>query len=271
MKRIQGISLFLVVAFVGCERQSVEQPELTETVQRHSGLIHINQTDYTKDGEESTSYTIGAKFFGTDTDACRLEKIGACIITACAAAETPPHAGALTLSGGMLPALIDRMDDGEYLTYGDQKKLFDAGQTLQLDAEGGDIPAFSAELETPSQAELTSPLLVAPPHSLHVHRTVPLVLTWNAGEDPVGEARIVLRDNDPENDIEIACTFDASSSQGQVPVSVLDRLSEGVGELRFEMQTLQTVEVEGWAVDVATSHTGLMPDGQFAFGPITLR
>lgn len=132
-----------------------------------------------------------------------------------------------------------------------------AGTSVAASAPGEGLPAFSFSSTLGPQLSPTShPLATAALDQIHLVRTAPLVVTWDAVD---GEVELSVmqytKDTDQELLRSIWCHWPGSAATATVPAIAVDELIESsavsmstmyFGSLARELKTIEQADVELW-------------------------
>lgn len=198
---------------------------------------------------------------------CTDQTIGDCVVSSCdvdtadAGTASYPQAGAITLSGGTGTATITPDANG---VYADVNKpgstLWAGGETLSVQAAGGDVPAFSGTITAPSQLTITSPALVTG-NSWPIPRSSDFAMTWTG--DSAGQLTVTIRafTNGNQHRTDATCRFAAATHAGSIPASVLGQLPAGSGAIVALVASDQAIAAGGWTVHVQALSGAVDPTG----------
>ena len=152
--------------------------------------------------------------------------MGPCRVIDCAKEGVLPggaNAGTVAVNRGATDVLITRPgDDGLYPPAVEGRAVWIPRDALKITATGGDVPAFSQNVDAPVGLELTGPAPTA--GKIAVARTRDLTLTWTAG---AGRAILSLNQTpftDARASLDVLCDFDATKGTGVVPAAALSAL-----------------------------------------------
>jgi hypothetical protein len=142
---------------------------------------------FVTDNLSSHVSAVGADFtLSAGPTGCTQRLEGTCTIVSCpsVAAEGPltyVAAGALSFSGFVTP-LEPSPSDGDPVAYQASQSgtLWAAGETVEVSATGGRVPAFKASLVFPAPLELTSPATVST-----ISKSAGVSLSWQEANDYV--------------------------------------------------------------------------------------
>ncbi len=170
-------------------------------------------------------------------------------------------AGTIMVSGGnedlaMVP------EAGNYTPYQSDSPLFTGGETLEVSAAGGSVPAFETSLTAPGHLTVTGPMLpIGSPYPLD--RSQDLILTWEGASAGVVEVRLAGPQELPQPQTSIHCVFDVAAGQGTIPKAALDRVTlTGTGTLAVDVAAETEVVTAGWGpVNIRASVQALKANG----------
>jgi hypothetical protein len=168
----------------------------------------------------------------------------------------------ITISGGAVQPSITLTPNAnaQYqtdLVTGDL--LFVGGETLTFSAQGGDAPAFEADLVAPSFITVTQPVFTGAAFAITLGDD--LEVAWTGGDEGVVSVFLV-RALGPGEANKVECTFPASAGAGTVPATALEVLGTGAGSMSVTVQNEQTLELaDDWRVRVLAYSSGGVPGG----------
>ncbi len=174
-----------------------------------------------------------------------------------AGTPTAPHAGQIDVSGAMVELTISPGMDGTYPPATGTAQLYAGGESLNVIAAGGDVPAFEATVTAPGSVDVTSPSLTG--GLLMIDRSMDFPVAWTEGM-AVGNVIVrfsgfeMMSDGGSRN-VSLGCSFEGSSGMGTVPASALGNLPGGGASGAFSVETSMSTDVMagGWLVTVNAS------------------
>jgi hypothetical protein len=178
-------------------------------------------------------------------------QIGPCTITVYTtpqvyAGRAFPSAGTITISGLDEPVSMAPTGSGPGLyapIASHTNSLFSAGESVTISATGAVVPAFTANLVAPSLIDLQSPA-VTNDTGLTLDRSADLTVVWSGGG--FGTVAVDFVDSAHTS---VGCTFPSSDGTGTIPKAALAALvPEGVGALQIDVQSTQTLMIDGWTI-----------------------
>ena len=156
-------------------------------------------------------------------------------------------AGSITILGGKVPVTLTPDAQSKYPDARDPAKdLFDGGETLEIEAAGGMVPAFTTRVVASAGIDVTSP--AQPPNKgpITVDRTADLVFTWTSG----GSGKVILSLNDGLG-VKLTCTYDSPAGKGMVPKAALGALAaSSKGSFGLGAGTFKTITAGNWTVSI---------------------
>jgi hypothetical protein len=202
----------------------------------------------------STGWTggVSASFSRTTGGSCTQRTVGPCSVARCdynggAPRTTNLSAGAITITGGM-PGTItfSPLSDGSYDYSGTYS--FAAGETLDVSAAGGTVPAFTASVTFPTAITVTAPTTGT------IDRSQDLAIAWTGGDASV---LAKIQEGTSDRGVLIQCVFDASAGSGTIPAGALSDLEAvalgsggNEGDLSVDSVSIQKVSPGGLPVTV---------------------
>ncbi len=238
-----------------------------------SGIVSLTQTSFAAGGMTFNSYTAFAGFSeGTvatlNSASCKQSTDADCNITECSAPTSQPDAGVadggavapvkaptagdITIAAGQTITLSPD-DKGAYGAKTGQVQLFAPGATIQIDAKGDTVPAFSKALTGPSVVTLTSPTWPAagqPP--LAFDHTKALALAWSGGS--TGNVGVTLSTSVSGAVTVIACTFPANANQGSISAAAMGKLLvTDSASISMSASSTESFEQDGWKLQVSAN------------------
>jgi hypothetical protein len=182
---------------------------------------------------------------------------GACSYFANCAQATPTYvsAGALTISGGSIPAgtKVTPETIGDYF-YDSGGTLFTGGQTVFVAGSGSVVPAFGVEsLVAPPAASLTSPAIAS--GNFKISTSAALSVAWTGGQ--AGATFFIEGFNDAANASFFYCQWDGGASPGTVPQSILAGLAGQSGSLSFGQTIGSTFSAGSYSIDLEAMEIGM--------------
>jgi hypothetical protein len=253
-------SFGVLVLLCGCATSSRESAQTPETcAHEHKGRVTVSV-----DQEPVLSSRVVATFADTEVSSraptCTVTTVGACTVTecqtenpagtSCLAGARTTAAGTIGVSGGASPAIALSSDKTRgYAGVTSPGARWIAGDALHVDAAGGEVAAFAADLVFPSRVEITGPadyVAKKSPISLDWKSGIPL--TWKPGTGKVW-LHLIQGDVDVRKRTEIECEADAASGAFTMPPEALEHL-EGT---RMTDSANATLEIAGRAhVDITS-------------------
>lgn len=221
----------------------------------------------------SRQLSITAMFRKGLTTDCVARHVGTCQITRCGQGGS----GGAAVSAGTITVGATKLEPRPDKTYPPlfSAGAYPAGQMVHVEASGGDVPAFSADVLAPTPLAVTTPaggnldMRVPLPGSLS--KSKDYALAWVANQGEVS-AQIYQHwgPSSTKPSLFVACRFDAASGQGVIPSAALADLSTGQGpltELQFNIKSDVVKTVGGYAVTVSSSERGATFDVEGGVAP----
>lgn len=259
-------------------------PDLGPEVVR-TGTVFVSQSQFEASSMTFSSTTGYANFFigpgGTAASPCTYTSttLPSCQIVHCPkpdlgmfdmADSTPdmavssvPHAGTITASGfSGTPSSFSLTPGpgGVYSLFNVNASLWVGGETLTIDAAGGDVPAFNQTLVAPSQIRVTSPVASA---VTPLHQGDSLTLAWKGGT--FGEAVVTFTADGSAELVSMICTASASAQTLTIPSTTVSQLPVGsTVNIGISSRSLKVSTVEGWPLNLqVTSNAVSDVDGSY--------
>ena len=175
---------------------------------------------------------------------CERRTVGACEIETCVRLGEDPlpmlvglRPGDITVSGESACTIAATE---EYCALASGERYWDpaAGGTITFTATGGDLPAFTVEVEAPTLATLTAPT------ATEVPRASDLAITWTGGS---GTVQALGGGWSPTSDRRVAVECEAPASAGAltVPAEALQALHSG-HPIGVQIHTQEVRDVGGY-------------------------
>jgi hypothetical protein len=258
MRRVGAVWL-LAVGVPACGSEVISSPASHRTddgaLAGTVGVFVFQQQD------EQGSYfesALTASFRGGEDDACITIRDGACTRRDCrwqhrsAETEDALHAGRITAASGDRKLVLEPGAGGTYRAEFGSGALWENGKGVVIEAAGGSIPYFRAELPGPSVVTIEEP----PPPSLDavllIRRGSPFVFVWGGSE--TGDVLAVLSSQSGSSYDTVTCSFPAGSGEGIVSADILSDFNVEGSSMRLSMGVghSQLVDADGFLVDVVT-------------------
>jgi hypothetical protein len=200
---------------------------------------------------------------GASPPSCTPVRYGACIVDNCTGVD--PNVP--RLSAGVIR--VDSADAGIHVTFGPSgttggDKAFAGGEMITVSTTGGDIPAFSVNMQVPLMLlvdQPTKPTLRSTTFAVAAPHGAPLKLSWTRGAPGVF---LVVQSLDIQGfgalgRVNASCFFRSEAGSGTVPAEVLSDVMVGQ---QFVLLTANAVEVSAGAQPVTVWIVGeaLTPD-----------
>jgi hypothetical protein len=239
-----------------------------------SGGVRLQSHSFQFNGRTIASSLGGAGFlpdlYGA---ACTSRTFGACVSTLCDAPPSkgcrpapgkPPNAGAITVTGARAPLSFAPTSSGPYTVYSSASALWVGGNTLTIDAAGGDVPAFKGTLTAPSPVTITSPAATNP---VVIDRTRDFAVAWAGGG--AGQVVLTLTTTPPKAGqprTSVTCRFPVASGQGAAPAAALATLPAGDGHLGLVVGADTELKAGNWPVTLSATTLAVQADGSGYLG-----
>jgi hypothetical protein len=181
-------------------------------------------------------HVVSAGFYDTVATPCALTTMGACTLQKCAntAPTTTNNAGIITVTGGA-PGTTTLNPSGDSYTPIMMNSLYwSAAATLSVTASGGDVPASSTSVMTPSLITVSNPPapnqdMLGPP--MAILRSTDLQLSWSGGS---AGSDVEFTLSSLPGDYLAKCKFPAGNGAGTVPSAILTQMfDDGVTTARI--------------------------------------
>jgi hypothetical protein len=191
---------------------------------------------------------------------CTYQTVGPCLVSTCdlsgagGGGPTQPHAGNITLTGGLRDVTLTPDANGRYPSDSAATTLFNSGSTVAFAAAGDTIPSFSANLSAPPGVTWGTPDLSS--HAITIDTTSDLSLTWSGATSDLVE--IAVGGMTAGVDLVSAlCSYDANAGSGTIPsTNVLDQIASYVtGTITVHPTTVETVTAGGYDVTLKLADT----------------
>lgn len=209
---------------------------------------------------------------GADSS-CERTEVGDCVATVCPVDEPAPlgeqyrHAGEVTAVMNAVDQTISAVSapasSGKYsiTSFSPYVRLLGL-ETGVVSATGGDIGAFSQDVEFPLLLLATNEVVPSPlsGYDIEVSRVGDFTLTWDRGAP--GVSYLIQRNIQSDERYRLNCTFDSSSGAGVIPGELLSLMPVGMRLDAFTVADYeQYVSEELVRVRVATEVTVPDKDG----------
>ncbi|HEY8038400.1 MAG TPA: hypothetical protein VIF15_01345 [Polyangiaceae bacterium] len=181
-------------------------------------------------------------------------------------------AGAITLTGPLTPPTT-LTDPGSH-PYAEVDRphisLFGDGETLQISATGGTVPAFSASLVAPTIATVVSPAMpdIESSNLLVLSGAADLTLAWTHGG--AGQVGVLLAGGTGSTSTWASCAFTASAGSGTVPQAVIQTMASP-GMLYVGVSNDTVVDSGGWGITINAGTWATLPDGHVALTRVSVQ
>lgn len=235
------------------------------TVPAHSGFVSIQSYDAMNiPGTPTRGGSTSAGFFTAGSACTTMQTIGPCAVRNCSTA--PPQgaqsAGAITITGATKPLSLVPGTDKVYAQQTSTTSLFTGGETIMFVAAGGDVPAFTVSLATPTKATITAPTKPAAGSLLAINRGQDYSVSWTGGGG--GQVQVFL--SGAGGQPSLFCKFAASAGSGKVPTAALMTMSAGMGS--FAMAAISEAQkiAGAWGIEASSYFNAVWPDAAIVSG-----
>ncbi len=221
---------------------------------RTGAIFAISDTSTAGDAGPKSSHRAGAHFehVVSPDQTTRSKTVGPCVIETIGsgneADEEVRSAGAIHLTGGVKTIDLAPKADGTYSPVSGSTSLFNGGETLTVNAEGKDVPAFTTSLTVPSLVTLTAP--AAPGGALTVTRSAGVTATFTG---TTGTVVLYFGLAGTSSAHTATCTFAASAGTGVVPASAFADFGTGTGTFDFYVKEASSASPDGWDIRFTVS------------------
>jgi hypothetical protein len=157
--------------------------------------------------------------------------------------------------------------------------FWQGGETLTVTATGAAVPAFSAQLVTPTVAKLSAPALATGTVNLTLTRTADAPVRWSgasAGDLVLTIVTALPGSWSPSSRLTITCTYPAAQGLGTIPARVLEGFAGHFPEpvsaqLDARVRVTQTVTQGGWSHSLEASSAATTTDGLTYSGTVQVQ
>jgi hypothetical protein len=156
-------------------------------------------------------------------------------------------AGVITILGGKVPVTLTPDAQSMYPNVTDPANdLFNGGETLEVEAVGGMVPAFVTSIVASAGIDVTLPLQPPNKGPITLDRTADLVFAWTSG----GPGKVILNLNDGAG-VKLTCTYDSAAGTGMVPKAALGALAaNSKGSFGLAAGNFKTITAGNWTVAI---------------------
>ncbi|MBK6696043.1 MAG: hypothetical protein IPG50_28110 [Myxococcales bacterium] len=239
------------------------------------GRVFAVSDSTTVDGGVRATHRAGA-FFARLTGPATTTKaktVGPCLVETIGSGDEPTEtalsAGTVRITGGSKAINIVPASDKTYEPVSGATPLWSGGETLEVSAQGQDVPAFATSLVAPSKLTVTAPALPAAAGSLAVTRSAPFTATW-AGVS-TGSVVLYFEAATGSNAFTATCTFPAADTTASVPAAAFAEFPAGEGTFDFYVRQSAPAATDGWSILFTASRALVGPDGMGATGYATFK
>jgi hypothetical protein len=249
-ERSSRAGLVALAGVVACGGESPEAPL------RGFGQVRV-ATIVDLGGPGTDVTTLDASFRRPDTRTeCQSSIHEGCQVMDCVESTRPgPDAGQLTLEAGDFTQVL-LADGGGAYSFGDERGIFEPGESVRVQFDGAEVPAFDVSGAFPEPLVLVEPVVPSGSDPHRVPRGSDLTLRWTGG---VAGTTLSLSQG-PQSTRLLRCTVPSERGSFTVPESALFALDDGPLELR----TVTPVWVATGSYDVVLvlAAAALNADGQ---------
>jgi hypothetical protein len=217
----------------------------------------------------SKIFTAGALFSptGVGLPGCAEVVAAGCNVITCPTAGSsedagPPvyvSAGSISITGGTT-SLELTPSSGETYQINGSGAFFNGGETLTVQATGGAVPPFAAQVTAPSQVTVFEPIPAPDEGSLTISRDVPLSFGWSGST--AGQVVVVAASSGPTSYVNLQCAFSPTGGGGAIPVGVMQMLQAGPGAIAAFSQSQQILAADAWTVSWSARYDAVDSTGQ---------
>ena len=222
---------------------------------------------------------VTASFFDAQPSACERTTVGDCTLTRCPTptagpSAAPPDAGDVTVDTGFKVALLSPgtgVEPNTYATYTSQSSLYSGGESIDVDAKGGSVPAFSTTLFAPDTVTFSKPYTKSG-DTLTLDSAKDYLCEWSQTQDDV-RFGVTMKDATAGGsfDLELSCTFDGAKAQGTVPQALLAQLPKKAGSLSVSARNQVVVKAGKYDVTVRALAPAYGPTGASITSDVTIK
>lgn len=249
------------------------------------GRVSGSSAAYLEAGAKRSESTFGAAF----ARAANVAPLGACarsvaadrctILTCDDAGGAPsnaaPAAGTITVRVAARTVTLAPADDHTYPAFEDPTTAFwSGGETLSIDASGGEVPPFSGTVVAPPSITVTAPDLPPGVGRVLVDRASDLPVTWAPIAGDAGPSTIevtISGAGTASARAVVTCSFDASAGSAAIPAKALAGIQAGEASLSIATRRATRVIAGDWAVELQADTYASAPDGRRFAGIATVR
>jgi hypothetical protein len=243
------------------------------------GYVSLVQSVLTIQGTEYASHSISAAFVDNSENVsgwtCTQDEHGECVTYDCSGATsdggTPSYAqasaGTIRIKAGANTVNMTPQPDNTYTPVTGQTRLWDGGETLEVKADGADVPSFSGVLTGVEPALVQTPSFPTSGAPMTIARNQNLVLSWTGGS--YGKVFVILARSESSggttHSVSATCTFDASAGSGTVPSTVLMAIPAGQsGSVSVNGGDKATLTAGDWSITLQEYVPASTPGGTAA-------
>lgn len=243
-----------------------------------SGYVSLVQSVMEIQGTQYASHSLSASFVdvsgGAGDWACTTAHDGECVVYDCSGSVTDggvaaqqASAGTLHISAGGTTITMSPEADGSYTAVTGQSRLWTAGQTLAVQADGDEVPAFTGSVAGVDAALVSAPAFPAAGTAMSISRSQSLTVSWSG--QTAGNIFVILARSDTAgavtHTVSATCTYPASVGSAVVPSTVLSAIPAGdSGSFAVYGGDRAELAAGDWSVVIQEYVPALLPTGYTA-------
>ena len=223
------------------------------------GNILLTSGSYADGGVQTLAAE--AQFFpSVAVTGCVVAEVAGCTVETCQLAGpglgTVVSAGAISVSGGSYPLVMEQVNGGQYgavFDDGGSTALWRGGEQLTVQAAGGDVPAFAQDVVTPTEVMILTPM---PPL---LSRAAPFAFSWLGAS--AGLLTVDASETVGATSFYAECQFDVAAGTGTVPRETLQQLPRGAVLLTVSTVNRSAVGAGPWLIKTFVQTNASDPSG----------
>lgn len=187
-------------------------------------------------GQSPRLFAVGVFFADwARTPGCSAKTIGVCRLESCTLGGQVnyPDAGLITIKGGLLPPTglhLEPKASGVYETFAEERRLWTAGNTLSVRAEGKTVPEFDASVVVPPPLELRHFPVPERDAKWELDRRHGLDLSWtDTSADKVELVIAAITHAQGKRLTKLICSVSAQKTSAHIPSAALGALPAVTG------------------------------------------
>ncbi|MFT3771039.1 MAG: hypothetical protein QM820_36960 [Minicystis sp.] len=227
----------------------------------------------------SASHAVTAGFSDTSATggrtSCEVSEEGDCSLQICPRSSGGVPDGALRTAGAIRVASATKQvtlkpgADRRYATVSDPGAFWAGEDMITIEADGGDLPAFSAQVRAPRAVDVSAPDF-AGGSTIQIARSQDLPVRWDGSFDGKVLAMLAYDVEATDEVVSLSCVWDPAAGQGVMPASLLGRMpSEVNGFASVDVLHDETVDAGGFHVIVG-AQTSATAGTRSAIAPFLL-